>query len=100
MTGNARARQWEDWQSCNSVRKSHASWVVQMSATAIEIESLPAGSFPKGVDTHWITENRTLWNEQHRKAEECELVYEVSWIPEVSAWRSFLRSQLWVEAKR
>jgi hypothetical protein len=71
-----------------------------MSATAIEIESLPAGSFPKGVDTHWITENRILWNEHHRKAEECELVYEVSWIPEVSAWRSFLRSQLWVEAKR
>jgi len=34
---------WEDWRSCNSIRESHASWVVQMSATAIEIESLPAG---------------------------------------------------------
>jgi hypothetical protein len=71
-----------------------------MSATAIEIESLPAGSFPNGVDTHWITENRILWNEQHRKAEECGLVYEVSWILEISARRRFLRSQRWVEAKR
>lgn len=69
-----------------------------MSATATEIENLPAGSFPKGVDTHWLTENRVLWNEQHRKTEKCELVYEVSWMSDLNAWRSFLRSLRWVEA--
>jgi hypothetical protein len=74
--------------------------VAQMSAKAIKIESLVGGAFPKGVGTHWITENRILWNEQHRKLEKCELVYEVSWIPDLSAWRSFLRSQRWAEATR
>ena len=70
-----------------------------MLGTVIEINDLAAASFPKGAaDTHWITENRILWNEAHRKAEDCELVYEVSWVSEINAWRSFLRSQRWFEA--
>lgn len=67
-----------------------------MSATVTEMNDLAAASFPKGVDTHWITENRVRWNEEHRKAEKCELVYEVSWVSELNAWRSFLRSQRWL----
>jgi hypothetical protein len=46
-----------------------------------------------GVDTHWVTNNRTVWNEQERVSEERELVYEISWIPELGVWRNFLRSQ-------
>jgi len=34
-----------------------------------------------------------VWNEQERVSEERELVYEISWIPELGVWRSFLRSQ-------
>jgi len=71
-----------------------------MSATAIEIENLAGASFPKATDTHWIRENRVLWNEEHHKTEECELVYEVGWVPELRTWRSFLRSRRWLEATR
>jgi hypothetical protein len=38
------------------------------------------------------TEKRFSWNEQERVNEEQELVYEVSWICELGAWRRFLRS--------
>ena len=72
--------------------------MVYMSGTVIEIDNSAAASFPKGTDTHWITETRVLWNDKHRKAEKCELVYEVSWIPELGMWRSFLRSRRWLEA--
>ena len=69
-----------------------------MSATVMGIDNLASASLSKGADTHWITENRVLWNENHHKTEQCELVYEVSWISELSTWRSFLRSQRWLEA--
>jgi len=71
-----------------------------MSAILIGIENSTAASFPQATDTYWTTENRILWNEKHRKAEECELVYEVSWVSELNVWRSFLRSQRWLEATR
>ena len=45
------------------------------------------------IDLHYETENRLVWNEQERRNEERELVYEISWIPELSTWRRFLRSQ-------
>jgi hypothetical protein len=50
-------------------------------------------TFPAGVDVHWETENRVIWNEQERVTEEQELTYEVSWIRELDVWRRFLRSQ-------
>jgi hypothetical protein len=34
-----------------------------------------------------------VWNEQERRDEERELVYEISWIPELNTWRRFLRAQ-------
>jgi hypothetical protein len=54
---------------------------------------LDATILSSGIDTHWETKNHTVWNEQERVSEERELVYEISWIPELGAWRSFLRSQ-------
>jgi len=78
----------------------NGSWVIHMSAILIGIENSTAASFPQATDTYWTTENRILWNEKHRKAEECELVYEVSWVSELNVWRSFLRSQRWLEATR
>ena len=71
-----------------------------MSAILIGINNSAAASFPKATDTHWITQNRVLWNEEHHKTEECELIYEVSWVAELSTWRSFLRSRRWFEATR
>jgi hypothetical protein len=64
-----------------------------MSATIIHADALPEANFPSGVDTHWETVNRTMWNEHERVREERELVYEISWIAELGVWRSFLRSQ-------
>jgi hypothetical protein len=64
-----------------------------MSASTTHSEALLAISFPSGSDTHWETENRTMWNERERTNEERELVYEVSWISELGVWRRFLRSQ-------
>lgn len=49
--------------------------------------------FAAQLDMHWETERRVVWNAQERADEERELVYEVSWIPELAAWRRFLRSQ-------
>jgi hypothetical protein len=60
-------------------------------ATSATFPSVPA--FPVGVDSHWETQNRTVWNEQKHVSEERELVYEISWIVELGVWRRFLRSQ-------
>ncbi len=64
-----------------------------MSANAIHAEPLLLQTFPPGAQTRWETNNRTVWNEQQYVSEERELVYEVSWIPELGVWRRFLRSQ-------
>lgn len=49
-------------------------------------------SFPTGLNIHWETENRVMWNEHERQTEEQELIYEVSWICELGVWRRFLKS--------
>jgi hypothetical protein len=64
-----------------------------MSAAPIFAEALLVSPFPAGVDTHWETQNRMVWNERQRASEEHEFVYEISWIAELGAWRRFLRSQ-------
>ena len=61
-----------------------------MSAVA---STLQISDFPAGVDVHWETQRRVVWNEQEHTREEHELVYEISWINELGLWRSFLRSQ-------
>ena len=60
-------------------------------ATSATFPAVPA--FPAGIDSHWETQNRTVWNEQEHASEERELVYEISWIVELGVWRRFLRSQ-------
>jgi hypothetical protein len=64
-----------------------------MSASATHAEGLLGATFPPGIDTHWETVNRKMWNERERDCEERELVYEISWIAELGVWRRFLRSQ-------
>ena len=64
-----------------------------MSAVAVHVEALPCAIFPAANDVHWETQVRTEWNASDGTAEEYELVYEVSWISELGAWRRFLRSQ-------
>ena len=53
--------------------------------------------FPTGLDVHWETENRVVWNKPERIAEKQGLIYEVSWICELGTWRRFLRSRHKVE---
>jgi hypothetical protein len=64
-----------------------------MSAAASYTAAFPVLAFPSGVDTHWETQNRMVWNDRQHTSEEHEFVYEISWIAELGAWRRFLRSQ-------
>jgi len=64
-----------------------------MSAAASSSTIVPISGFPIGVDVHWETQRRVVWNEQEHTREEHELVYEISWIKELGLCRSFLRSQ-------
>jgi hypothetical protein len=59
----------------------------------IYVEAAPVTNFPERVDVHWETECRVMWNEKERTTEEQELIYEVSWIPDLGVWRRFLKSR-------
>ena len=48
--------------------------------------ALPTPVLQEGIDLHYEIENRVVWNERERRNEERELVYEISWIPELSTW--------------
>ena len=65
--------------------------------TAASRETITPVAFPTGLDVHWETENRVVWNEREGITEKQELVYEVSWICELGTWRRFLRSRRRVE---
>ena len=54
---------------------------------------LPVPTFPAGVDVHWVTQRRVVWNVLEHRSEERDLVYEISWVAELGLWRSFLRSE-------
>jgi hypothetical protein len=60
---------------------------------AITTHSASLCGFPVGTDLRWETERRLVWNEQRHTSDECELVYEISWVAEIGIWRRFLRSQ-------
>ena len=57
--------------------------------------ALTTPALQQGIDLHYETKQKTVCcgMEQERRNEERELVYEISWIPELSTWRRFLRSQ-------
>jgi hypothetical protein len=67
--------------------------VEPMFAVASNSAALPVPGFPAGVDVHWETQRRIVWNERDHTSEERELVYEISLLAERGLWRSFLRSQ-------
>lgn len=69
-----------------------------MSAGPTHARALSLVPFSMGIDAHWETEIRLVWNERQSTAEEHELVYEVSWISELGTWRCFLCSQRKVNA--
>ena len=53
-------------------------------------EKYRAVPFPERTDVHWETTNLQVWNTREGRAEQQELVYEVSWIKELGMWRRFL----------
>jgi len=65
---------------------------VESMSAVVNSEALPVPAFPTGVDVHWETQRRMVWNAREHASEERELVYEISWITELGLWRSFLRS--------
>jgi hypothetical protein len=66
--------------------------VEPMSALASSSTTFPISAFPAGVNVHWETQRRVVWNEKEHTREEHELVYEISWIEELALWRTFLRA--------
>jgi hypothetical protein len=56
-------------------------------------QQVPVATLPAGLDAHWETQNRFVWNEHEQASEERELVYEISWISELGTWRRFLCSE-------
>ena len=76
-------------------RKAVKFWqgVEPMSALASSSAILTISDLPDGVDVHWETQRRVVWNEREHSDEEHELVYEISWIKELGLWRTFLRSR-------
>ena len=45
-----------------------------MYAVASSSAILPISGFPAGVDVHWETQRRVVWNEQEHTRDEYELV--------------------------
>ena len=66
--------------------------VEPMSAIASSLAIHPISGLPDGVDVHWETQRRVVWNENEHTRVEHELVYEISWIKELGLWRTFLRA--------
>ena len=54
---------------------------------------LPVTTLPVGIDSHYETEHRLVWNDERRTNDEHIFVYEVSWIQELSVRRWFLRAR-------
>jgi hypothetical protein len=63
-----------------------------MSTTNTHAMALPIPVVPPGINPHYETENRMVWNEEKYASEEHEFVYEISWIPDLGVWRRFLRT--------
>ena len=81
-----------------TLRKVQRPQVKLMSRVAGYIAAVPVPAFPTAVEARWETQNRTVWNELQHASEERELVYEISWIPELGIWRRFLRSNRKVQS--
>ena len=73
--------------------EAHLQRYLRMSTGATQSTALMTPALLVEIDLHYETENRLMWNERERRNEERELVYEISWIPELSTWRRFLRAR-------
>ena len=58
-----------------------------MRTTNTYATALPVPVVPLGINPHYETENRMVWNEEKYTSEEHEFVYEV-----LGVWRWFLRT--------
>jgi hypothetical protein len=65
----------------------------KMGYTTASYEAAIEAALPPRVEAHWETDKRVVWNEMEGAAEEQELIYEVTWISEIGAWRRFLKSR-------
>ncbi len=61
--------------------------------TASQVPAIEVAGLPPRAEVHWETDKRVVWNEMECAAEEQELIYEVTWISEIGAWRRFLKSR-------
>ena len=61
--------------------------------TAGYAPALSVAVLPVRLDEYRETQNRLVWNELEFATEEQELIYEVTWVPELGAWRRFLKSR-------
>lgn len=50
--------------------------------TTANRETITPVRFPAGLDVHWETETRVIWNERELATDKEELIYAVSWIRE------------------
>jgi hypothetical protein len=64
------------------------TYTIASPATVLNLAVLP----PR-VDVYWETQHRVVWNDLECASEEQELTYEVTWMPELSAWRRFLKAR-------
>jgi len=68
-------------------------WIARMGMVVTHCTAQATLELFQRIDVHYETENRLVWNDREYRNEERELVYEVSWIPELNTWRRFLRAQ-------
>ena len=61
--------------------------------TASYVPANNAAVLPARAEEYWETQNRMVWNESECATEEQELIYEITWVPELGAWRRFLKSR-------
>jgi hypothetical protein len=54
--------------------------------------ALPVPIVQSGINPHYETENRVVWNDENHTSEEQEFIYEISWVPELGVWRRFLQT--------
>ena len=63
-----------------------------MSIGATHSTALTIPTLLEGIDLHYETGDRVVWNEREHRNEERELVYEIGWILELNTWLRFLRA--------
>jgi hypothetical protein len=85
------ARVLDNEESETSARKD-GRWIARdlfMRTAYTHATTLPVPTLPVGIDPHYETEHRLVWNDERSTNEEHIFVYEISWIPELGVCRWF-----------